>query len=159
MNEGYRRQPTIHGNTVVFTCEDDLWSVPVGGGRAWRLTAGVAEASHPRLSPDGSRIAFVGREEGPPEVYVMPADGGESRRLTYQAEQCGVVGWSPDGAEILYSSGAERPFRRDTWLYAVSPEGGLPRRIELGPVTAIGYGPRGGVVLGRNTADPARWKR
>ncbi len=29
---GYYRFPTIHQDTVVFVCEDDLWAVPVRGG-------------------------------------------------------------------------------------------------------------------------------
>ena len=146
-DRGYLRFPTIQDETIVFVCEDDLWMVPAEGGRAWRLTAGVGEASHPRLSPDGSRVAFVGREEGSPDIYVMPAGGGASRRLTHQAADCAVAGWTPDEQEILYASNAERPFRSDRLLYAIDPEGGLPRRLPLGPATAIGHGPNGGVVL------------
>ncbi|MGH2587768.1 MAG: S41 family peptidase [Dehalococcoidia bacterium] len=156
---GYLRFPTIHEDAIVFVSEDDLWCVPAEGGRAWRLTAGVNEGSHPRLSPDGGLLAFVGREEGPPEAYVMPAEGGPSRRLTYQGAGSLVVGWTPDGAEIIFTSSAEAPFLRDQWLFTIDPDGGLPRRLDWGPATAIAYGPNGGVVLGRNTADPARWKR
>ncbi|MGH3712304.1 MAG: S41 family peptidase [Micromonosporaceae bacterium] len=156
----YLRFPSIGGDVIAFGCEDDLWLVPVGGGTAVRLTAGVAEASHPRLSPDGTQLAFVGRDEGPPEVYVMPTAGGPARRLTYQADDMlSVVGWSPDGAEILYASDAERPHRRDSRLYAVSPDGGPPRALPLGQARDIAYGAGGGVVIGRNTYDPARWKR
>ena len=159
IHPGYLRYPTLHGELIAFACEDDLWLAPAEGGRAWRLTAGVAEASHPRFSPDGTQLAFVGREEGASEVYVMPAEGGPARRLTYQAALCGVAGWWPDGSEIVYASDADRPFRVDRWLYAVSPGGGLPRRLSWGPATTVSFGAGGGVVLGRNTGDPARWKR
>src|SRR5262249_32455739 len=83
-NAGYYRCPTINGETVIFVCEDDLWSINIDqrDANARRLTAGRGECSMPRFSPDGSMLAFTGREEWHPEVYVMPADGGTAKRLT-----------------------------------------------------------------------------
>ena len=40
---GYLRQPSIGGGTIVFVCDDDLWSVDADGGAARRLSADVRE--------------------------------------------------------------------------------------------------------------------
>ncbi len=160
VNTGYFRSPAIHSGSIVFVCEDDLWLVPARGGRATRLTTSLGGAARPRFSPDGQQLAFVGWDEGPTEIFVMPAAGGEARRLTYQGTACAPVGWTPDGAAILYTSAATRPFRRDEWIWRIAPEGGAPEIQPWGPATAVDFGPGGkGMVLGRNTGDPARWKR
>ncbi len=159
MPSGYYRHPTIHADTVVFVCEDDLWTVPVDGGIARRLTSGLGEASRPFLSPDGAQIAFVGQEEGQPEVYVMPAQGGQAERLTYLGGSfCQTAGWTRDG-KILFFSNARQPIRSMMFMYTVDGEGGAPALVDVGAAEAISYGPRVGVVIGRKTADPARWKR
>jgi len=159
MPQGYIRFPHIHQDRIVFVAEDDLWLITSYGGRAERLTAAVDEVSHPRFSPDGALLAFVGQEEGPNEIYVMPAQGGPAQRLTYQAANCRVLGWSPAGDEILYASNAGQPDSRFQVIYAIKPGGGLPRQLPVGMANAISYGPGGGIVLGRNINEPARWKR
>ena len=153
---GYYRFPTIHDDRIVFVAEDDLWAVPVTGGVARRLTANLGAVSHPAFSPDGQWLAFVGREEGHAEVYVMPAAGGAARRLTFQGSDATVVGWHGD--RIVFASDAGRPLLRDIWLHTVDLEGNEPRPLALGPAQAASWGD-GGLVIGRNTGDPARWKR
>ena len=100
---GYYRQPAYHHTKVVFVAEGDLWSAPWFGGTATRLTTHPDMELHPAISPDGNRIAFSGRYEGPTEVYVMPIEGGRPTRLTYGAGRPRVVGWKGDGS-VLYSS-------------------------------------------------------
>jgi tricorn protease-like protein len=97
MSDGYYRFPTIWQDTIVFVSEDDLWSVARQGGVARRLTSNLGEVNYPALSPDGQWLAFVGREEGMPEVYLMPAAGGSAQRMTYLNHRCQVLGLDADG--------------------------------------------------------------
>ena len=154
----YLRHPTLHGDTVVFVADDDLWTVATAGGIARRLTAGLSEPSTPCLSPDGRWLAFVGRDEHHPEVHVMPAEGGQSRRLTWLGTDTHVRGWTAAG-EIVYVTTQGQPFFRNHQAFAVAPAGGPSRALALGQVNHIAFGAGGCVAIGRNTEDPARWKR
>ena len=56
---GYLRFPHIANDLVVFVAADDVWLAPLAGGRAWRFTADEAPAATPRLTPDGTHVAWV----------------------------------------------------------------------------------------------------
>jgi len=158
----YLRHPSLQGETVVFVSDDDLWQVPASGGMARRLTAGLSEPQTPCLSPDGRWLAYVGRDEQHPEVHVMPAGGGAARRLTWLGPDAMVRGWTAAG-EIVFVSTHGQPFFRNYRAYTVLPDGGLPTLLPLGQVNHLAEGPETAAgrirVIGRNTADPARWKR
>jgi tricorn protease len=67
-NAGYYRFPAIHGQSIVFTAEGDLWSVGVDGGTAGRLTTNPGQETRAAFSADGATIAFSASYEGPTEV-------------------------------------------------------------------------------------------
>ena len=157
---GYYRHPSIHGDGVVFVSEDDVWAVPSTGGSARRITSNSGSAMLSRLSPDGSTVAFSSRDEGPLEAHVVDSAGGEVRRLTWFGGMTTVVGWTPDGSSVLVSSDHQQPFPSLMSLWSVPLDGGPPTALPFGPARSIAYAPSGrGVVIGRNTTDPARWKR
>lgn len=157
--QGYYRFPTINKNTIIFVCEDDLWTVSAPDGMARRLTSNLAQVSHPLISPDGKDVAFVGFEEGQSEIYSMPTQGGTAKRLTYLGTTCTVVGWSHDSRRIIFASNTKQWYLRTMYIFSVSKYKDTPRIIRVGPATQISFGPGSSVVIGRHTADPARWKR
>ncbi len=156
---GYYRYPAIHRSKVYFVCEDDLWMVEAAGGLAVRLTANPGRISHPRVSPDGRKIAITSRDEGHPEIYVMDITGGKLTRLTFLGGNTLTVGWTPQGDRVIYTTNAGSPFAGLYTLGTVPVAGGLHKMLPWGQANAIAFGPKGEVVLGRHTWDPARWKR
>jgi len=157
-DHGYLRQPSICGDAIVFVCDDDLWRADAAGGVARRLTAGLGEPATPVLSADGKWIAYVGRDEQHPEVFLMPAEGGPARRMTWLGPDVMVRGFTPEG-DILFVTTQGQPFFRNYRAFTLSVSGGLPKLLPHGQVNHLSYGPNGARVIGRNTADPARWKR
>ena len=97
---GYYRDPAIHGETIIFTAEGDLWTVSVKGGAARRLTSNPGRESGASISPDGRTVAFRAEYEGPAEVYTMPVEGGLPHRLTWDGDAA-VAGWTPDGRVLV----------------------------------------------------------
>lgn len=100
---GYYRSPSVHGNTVVFASEGDLWSVDLHGGAAHRLTSAPGREANPKISPDGLTVAFSAEYEGPKEVYTIPIEGGLPQRRTWDGS-AEPQGWVPDGRLIITTS-------------------------------------------------------
>ena len=157
---GYLRFPHLHGDLLTFTADDDVWLAPLAGGRAWRVSSDRAPVSYPRLSRDGSLLAWTSARDGAPEIWVCGLDGGPARRLTYWGDGgTRVVGWAP-GGEIIAITAAWQPFDRFTHAYLLSADGGAPRHQAFGPASDVAIEPAGTVLLnGTYGRDPAYWKR
>lgn len=98
---GYYRMPAIHGDTIVFCSEGDLWRAPVTGGPATRLTTHAGDETFPAISPDGTQVAFIATYEGPSDLYVMPLAGGLPKRLTFSGRAQMASGWTKEGRILL----------------------------------------------------------
>src|SRR4029079_7643863 len=138
---GYYRFPAIHGDTIVFTAEGDLWRVGVSGGIAQRLTTHPAEESRAAISPDGKTIAFSAAYEGPTEVYTVGIDGGVPVRQTFEGGNALVIGWTP-GGDVLYTT---RRFSTlpNTQLARVNPSTGARAVLPLAQASDGYYDPSG----------------
>ncbi|HET9786928.1 MAG TPA: hypothetical protein VFP47_07330, partial [Pyrinomonadaceae bacterium] len=151
------RFPDIHGDRVVFTYAGDLWTAPVTGGSAIRLTAHPGVEVFAKFSPDGKWIAFTGQYDGDEQVYVIPSGGGVPRQLTFYpargplAPRWGydnqIYGWTRDGQRILFRS------LRDSWalpiarLYSVSVEGGAAEALPMPTAGSGDFSPDAGQIV------------
>nr|WP_202549138.1 S41 family peptidase [Streptomyces sp. SID8352] len=143
---------------VAFTAEDDVWLAPLDGGRAWRVSADNVPVSHPRISPDGTTVAWTSTRDGAPEVHVAPVDGGPARRLTHWGgARTQVRGWTRDGRVLALGAHGEASVRR-TWARAVPLDGGPAETLPYGHVGEVALGPRT-VLLSAASRDAAWWKR
>jgi tricorn protease len=156
----FMQYPTISGDTVVFTYEGDLWSIPAAGGTARRLTSHPGTEEAAKFSPDGKTLVFTGEYDGAPSLYVMPAAGGSPRRLSYFGAGVQAVAWTPDGRKIVFRSSHEATFRPMTRLYTVSPEGGLPESLPMDRAILCSYSPDGSkIAYNRRGMEEYYWKR
>lgn len=151
------RFPAIHGDRVAFTYAGDIWTAPVAGGTATRITAHPGMEIFAHFSPDGKWIAFTGQYDGDEQVYVVPATGGEPKQLTWYPARGPltprwgwddqVYGWSSDGKSVLFRS------MRDGWtlslnrLYTVPVVGGPAEPLPMPEAGAGDYSPDGTRVV------------
>ncbi len=142
--EGYYRFPTLHGSTIIFCAEGDLWSVSLHGGFALRLTTHAEEERFPAISPDGSTIAFTASYEGPSEVYTMPITGGLPTRWTYESDFSMVNGWTSDG-EIIYDTRAYSTLP-DRQLVMIDMQSKKKKRIPLSQASEASFDDSGTTV-------------
>lgn len=172
MNEkipaGYLSQPSIFSQPgagpkspptgyLAFICDDDLWTVGLEGGRAFRITANLGVVAEPSISPDGEQIAFAGTDGGIKDIYITSAHGGPSRRLTFVGISK-LIGWK-DARTLLYTSAHESTSARVAHIYELNLETLDSRKLPYGPATDICFGPKERMVLGRHCRDSALWKR
>ena len=163
------RFPATNSSEVVFSYAGDLWTVPIQGGEARRLTSHIGYEMLARYSPDGKTIAFTGEYDGNREVYSIPAGGGEPVRLTYTAtngrddlgDRMGpnnmVLAWSPDCKKIVFRNRTGDGF--EGLLWTIGPEGGMPRQIPLPEGGWCSYSPDGSqLAYNRVMREFRTWK-
>ncbi|MBK6943023.1 MAG: PD40 domain-containing protein [Planctomycetes bacterium] len=117
------------GKTLVFDLLGDLYELPIEGGDAKPLTSGMAWDMQPRISPDGTQIAFTSDRSGGDNLWVMRRDGSEPKAISKEtfrlvSSPC----WTPDGRAIVgrkHFTAHRSLGAGEMWLYHLAGGDGL----------------------------------
>jgi len=94
------------GKTIAFDFLGDIYTMPVTGGKPIQFTKGMAFDSHPKFSPDGTKLLFITDRSGGENIWWFTLDKTDSLQITkgntdhYQSAE-----WTPDGNYIVGSRG------------------------------------------------------
>ena len=108
------------GKQIAMSVLGDLYLLPITGGKAKRISEGLAFDSHPRFSPDGTHLAFSSDRDGNENVWIMEISTGDSTQITKEkTDYLQSVEWTPDGNYLVVSKG-----RRENKLFMYHKDGG-----------------------------------
>ncbi|MEE9463334.1 MAG: DPP IV N-terminal domain-containing protein, partial [Bacteroidales bacterium] len=91
------------GNNLALVHEDEIWVVPLSGGKPTQITDTPEEERWIKWSPDGKMISYHVDAKTKRSLHVVPASGGKS---TMVLDDCKTAKWSPSSEEFtVYSEG------------------------------------------------------
>ena len=94
------------GKTIAFDFLGDIYTMPINGGKPVQFTKGLAFDSHPKFSPDGTKLLFISDRTGGENIWWYSLDKKDSLKVTdgetdhYQSAE-----WTPDGDYIIGARG------------------------------------------------------
>jgi hypothetical protein len=104
---GYELDYSRDGQWIAYTLfpQHTIWRCRADGADARQLTPSGLEAHQPHWSPDGTRIAFMGKRAGDDthwRIYNVSAPGGALDELLPEGDDQGVPTWLPDGRSVVF---------------------------------------------------------
>src|SRR5690554_4243138 len=90
------------GKTLVFDMLGDIYTMPISGGSAKVIRAGIPFEIQPRFSPDGSKISFTSDAGGGDNIWVMNVDGSDATQISKEDFRLlNNAVWSADGDYLI----------------------------------------------------------
>ena len=122
------------GKTLVFDLLGDIYTMPIAGGKATRITEGMAYDAQPRFSPDGESIVFVSDRSGGDNVWTMRLDFTDTTQVTQgNTSLYASPEWMPDGQRVVVSRSGGLGGSAKLEMYNVRRR--APLQVIRGPAT------------------------
>lgn len=115
------------GETLVFELLGDLYTLPLDGGEATRITEGIAFDSQPRYGPNGDRIVFVSDRSGSENIWILDRAAEDTIQVSQDdGNNFHSPEWAPDGQYVIASRATSLGDAAKPWLYHVEGGSGTP---------------------------------
>ncbi|MBS1821566.1 MAG: PD40 domain-containing protein [Acidobacteria bacterium] len=111
MQEASHPDWSARGNLVALQCYAGgtfhIWTMKPDGSGLKQVTTGHGDDREPRLSPDGTTIAFSSDRafKGSYDIWTVKIDGSDLKQITHSAEDEYEPNWSHDGKRLVFVSG------------------------------------------------------
>jgi len=83
--------------------QGSLWIVNADRGRHRPLATGFERISHPRWSPSGEQVAWIGTRDGETAIWMMWMDTGQTAPISRPGGRPGDLSWAPSGDLIAFT--------------------------------------------------------
>ncbi len=108
------------GEKIVFDLLGDIYMMPISGGKANRITKGMAFDTNPRFSPDGKSLVYTSDASGGNNIWIRDIETNDSTQITKEKDlQTAFADWTQDGDYIITAKG-----RRNLKLHMYHKDGG-----------------------------------
>lgn len=95
------------GKTLAFDLYGVIWTLPVSGGVARKLTDDFTDGAQPDWTPDGKSLVFQSYRDGNYHLWSVGAGGTGLKQLTKGAFDAREARVSPDGRQVAFVSDME----------------------------------------------------
>jgi dipeptidyl aminopeptidase/acylaminoacyl peptidase len=93
-----------HSNDIMSDkTRSNLWIVDTDGAEHRPIVSGAIQATSPRWSSDGERIAYIVSEEEHSSIHVRWMDSGQTAEVADLQKEISSLTWSPDGRWLAFS--------------------------------------------------------
>ena len=125
----------------------------------------VAAVGAPRISPDGSRVAYTVSEvkmekdkewKTVTQVWVVPIAGGKALQYTRGDKSSTAPDWSPDGRMLGFLSDREKDGERQVWLMMADGGEAWVVTSHKGGVSGFRFSPDGKQLLLSASDQPSK---